>query len=264
MPTGVGGGTLSNPPVKPDEGSLWAFIGGAWQQSHVITAPLSIDLGTGALPSTGNGDQLMLSAPDSGAVSVGVLAFNSVGTFTGYRADGTRASKVAPGIGSQLYSTLGYAWDGSAFGLCAGMTIRCVNSPTTGDHGGAVTFRACASGSTSLAEVGRFTQNLLIGTTTDITGTGGCKIAGITNATAANTGAFQCLGGGYIAGDLVLGGVYRIGTTQVVGAQIAGYGTPTGGARQSSFAAGAITLPNLAAAVAQLIVDLKTHGLLAA
>lgn len=43
-----------------------------------------------------------------------------------------------------------------------------------------------------------------------------------------------------------------------------GYGTPTGGSHQASFAAGAITLPNLAAAVAQLIVDLKGYPLLAA
>lgn len=47
-------------------------------------------------------------------------------------------------------------------------------------------------------------------------------------------------------------------------AQPAGYGTPTGGAHQASFAAGAITLPNLAAAVAQLIIELKSYGLLGA
>ena len=41
-----------------------------------------------------------------------------------------------------------------------------------------------------------------------------------------------------------------------------GYGTPTGGSAQGSFAAGAITLPQLAAAVAQLIIDLKAAGLL--
>lgn len=59
-------------------------------------------------------------------------------------------------------------------------------------------------------------------------------------------------------------GSYRIGGVQVLGARITGYGTPTGGAKQVSFAAGAITLPNLAAAVAQLIVDLKTHGMIGA
>jgi len=45
--------------------------------------------------------------------------------------------------------------------------------------------------------------------------------------------------------------------------QPTGYGTPTGGAHQASFAAGAITLPNLAAAVAQLIIELKAYGLIA-
>lgn len=59
-------------------------------------------------------------------------------------------------------------------------------------------------------------------------------------------------------------GTIQINSTQVLAQQITGYGTPTGGSHQASFAAGAITLPNLAAAVAQLIVDLKTHGMIGA
>jgi hypothetical protein len=43
-----------------------------------------------------------------------------------------------------------------------------------------------------------------------------------------------------------------------------GYGTPTGGSVQGSFAAGSITLANLAAAVAQSIIDLKATGLIKA
>jgi len=43
-----------------------------------------------------------------------------------------------------------------------------------------------------------------------------------------------------------------------------GYGTPTNGAKQASFDATAITLPNLAKATAQLIIDLKAIGFLAA
>lgn len=50
------------------------------------------------------------------------------------------------------------------------------------------------------------------------------------------------------------------GVTPIV--QKTGYGTPTGNAYQASFAAGAITLPNLAAGVAQLILDLKAAGLI--
>lgn len=57
-------------------------------------------------------------------------------------------------------------------------------------------------------------------------------------------------------------GVIKINTVQVLAQQITGYGTPTGGSHQPSFAAGSITLPNLAAAVAQLILDCKSHGFL--
>ncbi len=64
------------------------------------------------------------------------------------------------------------------------------------------------------------------------------------------------------AGNLNVIGSYQFNGTKVVGAQITGYGTPTGGVNQGSFAAGGITLANLAAGVAQLILDLKTHGLL--
>ena len=52
------------------------------------------------------------------------------------------------------------------------------------------------------------------------------------------------------------------GAATLATATSTGYGTPTGGAKQASFAAGSITLPNLAAAVAQLILDLKTFGVL--
>lgn len=64
------------------------------------------------------------------------------------------------------------------------------------------------------------------------------------------------------SGNINATGAYRVAGTQVVGARITGYGTPTGGVNQGSFAAGSITLANLAASVAQLILDLKTHGLL--
>lgn len=65
--------------------------------------------------------------------------------------------------------------------------------------------------------------------------------------------------GGFQIGASLLG---FFGATPV--AEVSGYGTPTGGSHQSSFAAGSITLPNLAAAVAQLIIDLKSYGLIGA
>lgn len=47
-------------------------------------------------------------------------------------------------------------------------------------------------------------------------------------------------------------------------AQPTGYGTPTGGALVSSFAAGSITAAQVAAELAQLILDLKKYGILGA
>ncbi|AQQ35073.1 hypothetical protein [Burkholderia cenocepacia] len=56
------------------------------------------------------------------------------------------------------------------------------------------------------------------------------------------------------------GGLYFLGT-KVVGWRIAGWGDATGGSR-NGFAAGSATLAQIAAALAQLIMDLKTHGLI--
>lgn len=77
------------------------------------------------------------------------------------------------------------------------------------------------------------------------------------NVTANYLFASTTPAGALLGGSLGLNGVSPP-------SQPTGYGTPTGGAHQSSFAAGSITLPNLAAAVAQLIIELKSYGLIAA
>lgn len=77
------------------------------------------------------------------------------------------------------------------------------------------------------------------------------------NAASAVTGDLSATGNMNIA----TGKSYEINAVPLLTGQAAGYGTPTGGSHQASFAAGAITLPNLAAAVAQLIVDLKAGSM---
>jgi hypothetical protein len=49
------------------------------------------------------------------------------------------------------------------------------------------------------------TGNLLIGGTTDISGSGGLKVFGTTTATSTTSGAFQCAGGGSFVKELVTG-----------------------------------------------------------
>lgn len=66
------------------------------------------------------------------------------------------------------------------------------------------------------------------------------------------------------AGVLNVNNSYQVAGHQVVGAQITGYGTPTGNSKLASFPAATATLAQTAAQLAQLIIDLKTHGLLGA
>ena len=75
-----------------------------------------------------------------------------------------------------------------------------------------------------------------------------------------------------MAADLNAGGNIKIAAGKaleingkaLLAGQAPGYGTPTGGSYQASFAAGSITLANLAACVAQLINDLKAGNMPAA
>ncbi len=57
---------------------------------------------------------------------------------------------------------------------------------------------------------------------------------------------------------------YGVDGVQVVGNQITGYGSPTGASKLANFPGASATLAQTSAQLAQLIVDLKTHGLLGA
>lgn len=283
MPSGVGGGILSNPPVKPDEGALWVFVNGAWQQTHTITAPVAFDI-------TGSAGAANLPTPifPSGTplsfvgavtnIMEGVAWLGQGWRLIGRLAGGSRGADAATPNSAQLITVQGYGHDGTAWqaspnGHYSIVTDGLWSGSNRGVYHG---WFATTNGTTSEAEHMRLQGgNLLVGTTTNLAGTGGLSLAGTTDTSGAATGAFQCAGGGAFAKSLTIGstagnflnianstGALKINGTQVVKSQITGYGTPTGGANQGSFAAGSITLANLAAGVAQLILDLKTHGLL--
>ena len=55
-----------------------------------------------------------------------------------------------------------------------------------------------------------------------------------------------------------------VNATKVLGAQITGWGTPTGQSRIASFPGASATLVQCSNAIAQIIADLKTHGMLGA
>lgn len=58
------------------------------------------------------------------------------------------------------------------------------------------------------------------------------------------------------------GTAYQVSGTQVVGTRITGWGVPTGSTSRGAFNTATVTTADLAARVASLINDLKTHGLL--
>jgi hypothetical protein len=57
---------------------------------------------------------------------------------------------------------------------------------------------------------------------------------------------------------------FKVSSNQVVGARIAGYGTPTGSSRISNFPGASATLLQTSQMLAALMLDLKTHGLIGA
>ncbi|MDE2343602.1 MAG: hypothetical protein KGL63_09480, partial [Betaproteobacteria bacterium] len=82
--------------------------------------------------------------------------------------------------------------------------------------------------------------------------------------------AWQFLNGSTVEFQIGTGGAvnalasYAVAGTKVVGPQITGYGTPTGASKISNFPGASATLVQCSEMIAQIVTDLKTHGLLAA
>lgn len=87
---------------------------------------------------------------------------------------------------------------------------------------------------------------------------------GITWAINKNTNSITATTSGGTTGTILATGGIGVWGSAAPGAQPTGYGTPTGAALTASFAAGSITLAQLAAEVAQLILDLKKYGFIGA
>lgn len=95
--------------------------------------------------------------------------------------------------------------------------------------------------------------------------------ADTSDAAIASGGIINFYPGGAASAKMVLSAAGGLATAGGIGfngnavaTQPTGYGTPTGNARTSSFAASTISLANLAAEVAQMVIDLKTCGIFGA
>lgn len=209
-------------------GVTWAFN----PVTNTVTAAA-----TGTGPSAGNP-----------SAKVGLTAVNgTAGTFT--RSDGAPALDVA----------VAPTWTGPhTFAPAAGTAVL-----VTGVSGTVGTRLTGSGGKTlSIDKIGSVVSRLQLYVGDGTTGTtDDAYIAGNSTTVHIGTVAAPDILKVNVGGTVQTSGAFAVnGATPP--AQSTGYGTPTGGAKQSSFAAGAITLPNLAAAVAQLIIDLKAIGLI--
>ena len=97
-----------------------------------------------------------------------------------------------------------------------------------------VVFRNNAAGSyTESMRIAGTTGNLLIGTTTDMSGTAGLKVAGTTASTGVDTGALQVAGGIYAGAASVFAGLTTTGLNQFDGLNAASRALIVGPVAQS-------------------------------
>lgn len=181
--------------------------------AQTFTAVQSIDFGTGAHPGgiTTAGQSLFLAAAD-GSVGgrIAAIAYgNSAFSFNGLSAGGTRAAPSYTAGGSILcrFNGQGYDQVGSAFSTQATLSVDAPSTWTAANRETVLYFSGTPNGSTVIAEWFRAQNgNLLIGGSTNISGTGGLKVFGATAATSTTSGALQVAGGVGVAGALCLDG----------------------------------------------------------
>jgi hypothetical protein len=173
----------------------------------------------------------MTTAGNSAAV--GYLAYNSA-------VGGTHA-----GIGSLV---------GAGIQNATGTVIVGYNAQSTGDFSNIVVLGANAAAAANGQIV---IGNSVIGGAYDITIGQSTKSVAIAGAFTMDSGAT----GKATFGGVVTASAYQVASTQVVGAQIAAWGTSSNGTR-GSLNGSTATLAQTAAALAQLLIDLKAHGLI--
>lgn len=184
---------------------IFAFL----NVSEAFTQAQAVDLGTGALPAVTSGATFRLAQADTVGSAMEGISYGATGlSIRGRSVGGTRASNSGTAANQALANFLGYGHNGTAVTTSpsARMTLFALNAWTGTDTSTAISFNSTPAGSTTAGEVARLTSNFLIGTATDIAGTGGLKVAGTTASTSPTTGALQVGGGAGFGGAVFAGG----------------------------------------------------------
>jgi hypothetical protein len=191
---------------------------------------------------------LTVHAADGVSASLSLCSYGQNSILIARRANGTAGALTALASADPIFTLQLFGYESTTPGFTSSKSAYQVVASeawTSAAMGFRHQWHGIVNGTISAGERMRLENsgNLLIGTTTDgLTAAGSIAIAQDLAHRGTNLGLFN-----------------TAPTTKKTG-----YGTPTGNAYQASFAAGSITLPNLAAAVAQLIIDLKAYGLIGA
>lgn len=187
-----------------------------------VTSPSIVAPATTPLTLTGgsSGASLVLGQGASGNItSTAARSGDYIFSLTNSTTTGNAASYLLGYVGAKFGGMVKY---GPAFVVSPLQNMAAFSST---DGIALLPDASVASGGTSnidffttgysSAVKARFTStgNLLIGTTTDMSGSGGLKVAGTTASTSTTSGALQVAGGVGIVGDTWLGGILGFGTS---------------------------------------------------
>jgi hypothetical protein len=138
-----------------------------------------------------------ISASSNTYSSIGSIAHNTTDGNHGFvlvgKSRGTKASPTILADGDTFGEYAFVAYDGAAYRTSAGIRGIISGTPGAGDLPTRLSFSVAADGAPSTTERMNLmpTGNLLIGTTTDITGTGGLHVAGTGTASTTTSGALR-------------------------------------------------------------------------
>lgn len=167
-----------------------------------------------ALPAVTTGATLRIAQADTVGSAIEGISYAATGlSIRGRQIGGTRASNTGTGAGA-IINLLAYGHNGTAVTTSPSgrFTISALNAWSGTDTSTFASWVNTPGGSTTSAEMMRLTSNLLIGSATDIPGTGGLLVAGTTASTSSTTGALQVVGGVGIGGALNVSGTTIIGS----------------------------------------------------
>lgn len=205
----------------------------------------AVGIGTSPITTVSN---FNIHGADSASPGVAICAYGGSPALFARRTEGTAASPTQSVNGSSIFLINVQGYEGTTPGFATARNAYLINareSFTSSAQGYAHIWNTTAAGTTTNSEKMRLESSgsLLLGTTTDgLTAGGSLAVTQDFAHRGTKLGVFN--------------------TSPIT--RKTGYGTPTNNAYQSSFDASTITLPNLAAQVAQLILDLKAYGLIAA